>query len=502
MAVTPVPADDGISDFPPGKIALNLNLGDISGIGEFNWENLNYCLANHFDYLLWLKGWEFEIISGDSTRELPVNMNRLSNSEFRYLMNVDIKASFRSGKIHTINGNGQGKENYHGYLDLTMTVRLYDLTDGEKLIREKKSGAKARGEWVKKTEAGYFPEEMTYPESPDFVIRRVIAEALEFLPTYGRRIENGRDDLPVCLVVDSALFDSRGGIDSTVYAACEYASRSLRRQFGFGLNICREEKSSAEPIPINQLGTIFDSFAGCRPRHGDTITVAIIRPLDPERFYLADQVTRIGLSDLGRRTMMMADLIPPDSAEWEWKGLLNGQLLLHEIGHLLGAIHVSDISSIMTPRTTWVASDHFDSLNQDIITHLNQSSIGLNGVSDYLKLVVSSLDNTGYRLADYPATFFSYVNLNRHRLGETDFGNSAIGKSIGYALDGYRQYLMKNNWGARDLFYMSLVCDSTQGSIHYYLSRVTDGKLSEYHLKQACRIGYYKAVGDYYSKSR
>ncbi|UCD94206.1 MAG: hypothetical protein JSU69_10645 [Candidatus Zixiibacteriota bacterium] len=74
------------------------------------------------------------------------------------------------------------------------------------------------------------------------------------------------------------------------------------------------------------------------------------------------------------------------------------------------------------------------------------------------------------------------------------FGDEGVGKAIAFAEQGYRQYLLKDHQTARDLFYMALACDSAQGAVHQYLSRVTSGKLAELHLRKSSELGFYRAI--------
>ncbi len=181
----------------------------------------------------------------------------------------------------------------------------------------------------------------------------------------------------------------------------------------------------------------------------------------------------------------------------EWKGFLNGQLLLHEIGHLLGAVHVSDINSIMTSRAVWVSSDLFDPLNDYVIRTTCRQGRQYQEITEYLGVVIDCINETGYKLSDYPGHFFSYINPNKEIMKSGLFDGDGIEKSIFYAVKAYGHFILKEYETARDDFYKALVCDSTQGAIHYYLSKVTSGPLSDLHLRKSAEIGYYGAVHEY-----
>ncbi|MEW5925238.1 MAG: hypothetical protein AB1746_14750, partial [Candidatus Zixiibacteriota bacterium] len=226
----------------------------------------------------------------------------------------------------------------------------------------------------------------------------------------------------------------------------------------------------------------------------DTLAIAIIDPAQPEDYFKRVQPARIGLSDLGRHFSLISRLQPPNKDVAEWAAFMNGQLMLHEVGHLLGGIHVSDLHSIMNPVSPWVASDQFDIVNRNIIEKRRKVGFSDRNIADYLHLVAGALKDSEYGLADYPAIFFSYININPFKLQRNTFGEEGVGQSIPYAVAGMQMFLIKNPEMARDNFYRAWVRDTSQASIQYYLSKVTSGKLSELHLKRAAQMDYYQAI--------
>ncbi|RKX31544.1 MAG: hypothetical protein DRP46_03110 [Candidatus Zixiibacteriota bacterium] len=77
-----------------GKIAVTLVYDRIIDGIEFNSANLDRCLRNHLDYYLWHKGWDYEFVDNDTT----------VRDDFRYRLQMKVKASFKSKKIRSING--------------------------------------------------------------------------------------------------------------------------------------------------------------------------------------------------------------------------------------------------------------------------------------------------------------------------------------------------------------------------------------------------------------
>jgi len=501
LTVAYIPTVAGIDSptLKKGPVVISINLGKLEGRGEYNRENLKECLINHLDYYFWMKGWDYNFVSKGDSSATNIDLEKLQTDGYSYLIDIETGAEFHAGKVpYSGNENKKKDKIYNGFLKIRMKVRFFDLMTSKVQIMERKADGKARDEWVEDGQGGFFAEELSNPESPDFVIKRMLSKLFDFLPSYPRKTDGMKSEIPLYLVVDKNLLDSSGNLSDDLMTGIDYASHGLRRQFGFGLKLTGLEPVNADGVAFADLKKLYRSFLKGQPDRNDTITVAVIKTTDPEKFYIAGIPTRIGLSDMGKRMLMVADLSEPNGETSEWKAFLNGQLLLHETGHLLGAIHVSDIRSIMNPQTAWVSPYRFDRFNSSIITRLKAWQNPPGRVSDYLDTVVVCLEDTEYKLADYPATFFSYVNLNRRRLGSNSFGSSGVGKSILYALEGYQQYLLKDRNGARDVFYMALASESTQGAIHYYLSQVTDGKLSELHLRESAKIGYYMAIDNYY----
>jgi len=481
-------ANDTALNIEPGKIAVDISFDhDITG-PEFNRANLELCLKNHLDYYLWYKGWNFEFVDGEISGESA------DIPGFDYLLNMRVKASFKSKKIRL--NDEKEKVNYSGLLRIGAAISFNDLRHGAAPISdERKFSASSEKKWVRSPDGGYYPPELTIPEPPDFVVKRLLSEALAFLPKKESRNLNLKTDIPVYLLVDKHITAEVGDVtDSDVYTALKYASRSLQRQFGFGLKPVGYADLATEMISFDGFQRLFDRIRKNEPQRPDTLTIAVFEPLNPERFYARKSPSRIGLSDLGRQFSLLARLRVPESATIDWTAYINGQLMLHEIGHLLGAVHVSDLKSIMNPVTTWVSSDRFDHLNLYIIKRGRRVNPARQSLVDYLNLVVAGIENSEYALVDYPPLFFSYVNLNRYKLKDSNYGGGDAGRTIPYAVSAFRMYLLKNYHTARDNFYKALACDPGQASIHYYLSKTTTGKLSELHLKKAAEMGYYIAI--------
>jgi hypothetical protein len=455
-------------------------------------DDINECLSNHLDYYLWQKGWEIEFLGPDSRRKAETAIQHLDTGAFDYLLQIEPEADIRSIELSS---KQKGSTRYAGRLHIKAHFSIRKLGPTDSTLANRWFETRASDSWIEMPDSLATQGKVMTPEPPDFVVKRLLSSALASLPSLARKRSTLSDKVPVLIVVDSRIFnDWWNRSDSDIIHATEYASHCMEKQFGFGLEICGKDYITAPDVGFSGISSLFKAFLENQSRRIDTLVVGFYRPNDIMEFYRNSGKIQIGISELGRQTSLLAELLPPNKETSEWNAFLNGQLILHEIGHLLGAIHVSDIQSVMTIRTEWVSSIHFDTLNHYLIANGHKDKELLSGIAGYLDFLASAIEATGYKLSDYPAVFFSYLNLNRKGIMNNDFGKGIFRASIPYAARGYMQYLAGNPAFAEELFYKALAGDPGQGSIHYYLSSVTKGEDSRYHLKRAAEIGYYEAI--------
>jgi hypothetical protein len=475
-AFSPVFAEN--IELEKGDMAVCIDVKPMPERMEFSRANLINCLTNHLDYYLWYRGWSFRFIQPDSDAGIDRLIEQTSYSRYRYLLYLDCDASFDEDK-----------------LTLKLKISLVDLKNGEKLPDKKSFKSKSRSDWIDiPAEIPAGSKFISY-EPPDYVVKRMLSEALAFLPAYERESYSLVTDLPVNLVIDQKMRQDSTTYDSDMLiAALEYVSSKLRKQAGVGIKLCDVEYIHAKSISFDEIQPLFKSLMISLPKRKDTVTIGIFEPDEPVRFYQVGFADQIGLSDLARGDILIASLSPPNQETLEWKAFQNGHSILHEIGHMLGAMHVSDLNSIMNTHTTWVGATEFDRLNSLVITSYLKNGRSKNSVASYLEFLADAIEQTGYKQSDFPAFFDGYMEINQLTTGNLKFEADGFGESINYAIDGYRQLLEKNPDSAKSCFYRALVYDSTQGATHYYMSKATSGPLSELHLKKAAELGFYKAI--------
>ncbi|SYZ74690.1 hypothetical protein TRIP_C90318 [Candidatus Zixiibacteriota bacterium] len=456
--------------------------------------NIAACFESHLDYWIWERGLKCNILEVEKEPKWDKMPDGSPAPFSRYIMYIEVKPKFTLVKADKSESRAKDGRQPHINLELKIKLSLLDRSAGHLLIDHEQFQDASLPRMIADS---VVPDSLQLPEPPDFVVKRIISRALGILPRLPRDEREPAKVIPIRLMVDSHIYnDIEHGGDSAMVAALEYASYRFNRQFGIGLKVAAKNFFTIPDVSFGDIESLFRSFSRQFPSQGDTLTVGVFRPKSPLEFYMQGQTQQIGSSELGRRVALVAQLEMPDTSLPEWDIFLNSQLMLHEIGHLLGAVHVSDIKSIMVRRTTWVGSFDFDKLNGVMIKATLDDTPRYTGVKDYLALLTGTIDSTGYLLADYPSIYFSYVNLNRKELAGAVFGNSPFARSIPYAVDGYRQYLLRNSKDAFEFFRLALNGAADQGAIHYYLARVSDGKESRRELKRAAKIGYFDAVYD------
>ena len=475
------------SDFsiPSGKIAVLIEPMS-SSRNDFDLSDGLECLHNHIDYLLWEYGRDFAIIVNDSDDSRDILCDRLQQQGFASLL--VISADFNISEKSSSDKSAKTPD-IPLYARIKLKTTVFDLNGDDRQGRSRTASAHSRRNWLDNSLAN--DGIITDWEPPDFVLKRLLSQMLNGLERFPRKNFYHKNALPVVLLLDKALVDSSA--HEEILAAVAYASRSLYRQFGFTLEVTDEQPFSVPGASFAELSNLFTSLQNRPSGNPEIMTAAFYNPLDGNRFYEAGRVIHIGLSDIQKQTLLVAVLQMPNHETRDWKTMLNGQLLLHEIGHLLGAVHVSDIYSIMNFNTTWISSDTFDPFNDYLISAFRRDRTRLQSVSSYLRTLADAMAYTEYKLVDFPPVFYSFVNINRHDVLYGLADSSAVSGAIVNAVVGYSWYVAGDYPKAREYFYRSMVFDNEQASVHYYLSRVTSGHLAEYHRKQAASRGFYLA---------
>ncbi len=330
-------------------------------------------------------------------------------------------------------------------------------------------------------------------EGFEAVVQRSIENALGPARSHENSPAASTQTLPTVLYLPRELRLDSTVTPSGLTAIVASASRSFAREFDTRLLI-----ADTRTVPAG-VGLGGDIRAGQRRLRrflrsdSDTLRIAVNRQLTSDEHESGQARDEIGLSQLGRR-LVLVNLVPREEpGDTVWYTLTNALTVLHEIGHTLGAIHVSDMNSVMTHYATWIGSPRFDPVNRQIVRAALDGRLTFEDPAGYLTFVSNVLTNTAYNLADYPAFFHEYLSYRgNRRLADTL--RAAIGrKSYLWAADGYGLLMAGRKSEAARLFRKALREDPHQASLYFYLSEATEGAESAKARRTAARMGYLMA---------
>lgn len=468
------------------EIEINSDFEDEYGILS----DFRLSFENHLDFLLWQKGWDFKIISESrnfSERDYFLEKKRGAiTRRFRLTVKPEI--------IPLAERNKQAREK--GYMVNypllgKLTVDL-ELLSGESVISGEKATVLPRKEWLQRS---LVPEGADSPTPPDIMIKEVLGKLFDKFPSYPRRFLLPKNNINLFLYYDSRyqseeLNPERKYIDR----ALEYASDLFYRQFGYGLKVVNVEYVD---LPGNTLEDMsrnhIKMMRSAQPSY-DNLVATVYPPVDAGYYYSKGRSYHVGLSHIGNRHMMTAHIPAPSDDLKEWESFINSLLILHEIGHLLGAVHVFDARSIMYTESPWLASVDFDELNKAIIRSAIKDHRPLRKVDTYLELVMNEMDSTTYNKADFGLFLWEFAQVNPHFKWDDNMFDSKVHRSASYALEGIRSLYHGDKKRAQESLYKALSLTPDQGALHFWIARATEGSLAEEHLKKSAELGFSEAI--------
>ncbi|UCD17177.1 MAG: hypothetical protein JSV44_12115, partial [Candidatus Zixiibacteriota bacterium] len=165
----------------PGKIAVYLPppatgnpLDSFQGLADLS-------LHTHLDYYLWFKGWPFEFVFPDTLLELDEVRALLQNNHFRYLIYLQPRFTFKAKTIPIGPGYGQQSPRNTLVLKAKLWCSWVDLHATDAPGGREAYSASSRRNWLEETGSGRSSNNGHEP--PDFVIKRLLATAIAFLPS-------------------------------------------------------------------------------------------------------------------------------------------------------------------------------------------------------------------------------------------------------------------------------------------------------------------------------
>ncbi|HOP07709.1 MAG TPA: hypothetical protein PLF13_10510 [candidate division Zixibacteria bacterium] len=327
-------------------------------------------------------------------------------------------------------------------------------------------------------------------------LREAVKKLAESLPVGNSTLAPTGIPWPTVVYVDSSYLRAFSGRWlETVNVTFEITSRALSEQFGRRLEMSPPRIMTEGLDSTRSFEELFDRLRQRLPDHGDTLTVVLYnQPIGSDGELPAYGRMELGRAQVGRRLVLLEGLPDPSDPDLYWLPFDNGISLIHEIGHVLGAVHVSDIYSVMHPNATWTGTDRFDDFNRRIITAALDGKLTFRSSVEYIEFFVRTLETSDYYRVDYPEVLAGYLqNAASHvrgRLLRAAIGNA----SFLHAAEGYLLLSMGQADLARTSFEQAVRVDSNQASLYYYLSLVSDTQTAQRLRERAAEMGYYAAM--------
>ena len=387
-----------------------------------------------------------------------------------------------------------------GFADISLQYRLLTV-DGGRIIGEKKGLVRADADryWLKRSTAvGSRKLDSLIaanPEPIEYVIQRCLEEVLGHVSAGPQPLEMPGEPIPSLLYVDSSLI--RENPDEWARAAHEVhdlASRYFFRSFSHSFRASEVRPIDVPAEPGSSLRHTYGRFKNKVAAAGDTLIVGICANTDPVEYFLHKGYDQVGVSDIGQKRVIVSTLPRPTSSSGFWEPHFNGLTLLHEIGHSYGAIHASDMNSVMSHTTTWLASARFDPFNRRVIEAALSGGLTFDQPEKYLSFVSKTLTEINYGLVDYPSFFYHFLEHGENQTIRKKLLNAIPHKPHVSAARAYGLLMAGEHGAAARLFRQTIKADSTQASLYYYLSLATTGPESVAAMQKAADLGYFLAL--------
>lgn len=334
------------------------------------------------------------------------------------------------------------------------------------------------------TEAKIFSEdgqnEGYYAEPEGSLVQRCIRALLEEIPSCGvtRRVEV-RYRLPVVAYADQAFRLQHGEPWQKVLAArLDVAAGFFRTQFQLDLQL-----AGIRPWEYGTFSTVEQALTSLERKVGnvgDTLVLGFV--FDPKSVRISGAEAHAGMASFLSNVCVIREM-PALLDEEYWYLVKHSLVIVHEIAHMLGAVHVADEESFLYPE-----ADHcgfrFDSLNVTVLNTTRRSFGRLDfrdRVRGFLPLVMASQVWPRFRgllmvesLQEVLAEQWWDSAGTRIRLVALD--TTRLDSALMEALAGYRAF-SRSQWRvARGHFQAAVRQDPSYAEGYSYLARIAEAE--------------------------
>jgi len=420
--------------------------------------SLSGALYQHFDYYLFARRLDGDIVVVSRDSELWRSPVLSLGSEYSRVFRL-------------------GSDSDHSAPARTLTLTRFDHED---------TGGKLVGHAV-----------MDYDRPLRQEVRRLVDELLSSFPSGRVQRAKSAGAIPTLVYLDSSFIEfNPKNWEEVTRLTLEYSSRAMQTEFDMGLQILPTRVLTGNLAMNRTFEQVFESLLRQLPPRGDTLVVFCYnQPVDDSLGGMASVRHELGRAQTGRRLVLLEGLPYPVDSDQLWLPFDNSQNLIHELGHALGAVHVSDIKSVMNPVATWYGTTRFDELNHQIVTAALEGELSFESKTGYLEYLSRSIEESAYGLCDFPSVLALYLEMGRGRSWRSRHLREAVASQWQInAAEGFLAMRMGRPALAAEKFKLSLEGARHQAAPVYYLSRVVDPDLGERIRRKAAAMGYYRAA--------
>ena len=331
-------------------------------------------------------------------------------------------------------------------------------------------------------------------EPREFVMQRAVARLLEQFPQRSIVSPQTNQGIPLYWYIDSSYIKQHGvSWRKQVQRLSEVSSQIFESQFGVSLV---DRPLTVVAVPSEESGTTLNTLETIKkliPLKADGLVIFLFNRQTAADYFLHSTVETVGMTEIGQRVIVVNDVTLPQGNEF-WQAYYTSNILIHEIGHAFGGVHVSDRSSVMNHTVSLVSGGRFDRLNRLIIGEALSGSLPFDSFAPYVELVIAAIDKTGYTLADIPWFAYHFMFKNDTYTKEKKFYSQPLYKPYYIAATGYNYMLKGERSQAAERFEEAIRLLPKQGSFYYYLAQTAPELITRQNsLSLAAQAGYYMA---------